>query len=101
MRDQSLVNLLRHDLGAGEAEAIALARECNADLLLIDERLGRSAAKSLGLKVVGLVGVLIEARERGLVLDAGTLINRLHIEAGFWISEDLRNLVTGSFSEPS
>jgi len=101
VRDQSLVNLLRHDLGAGEAEAIALARECNADFLLIDERLGRSAAKSLGLKVVGLVGVLIEARERGLVTDAGTLINRLHIEAGFWISEERRNLVTGSFTEPS
>ena len=93
--DHSLVNLLRHDLGAGEAEAIVLARECNADFLLIDERLGRSAAKSLGLKVVGLVGVLIEARERGLVSDAGTLMDRLHDDAGFWISEDLRKLVTG------
>jgi len=93
--DHSLVNLLRHDLGAGEAEAIVLARECNADFLLIDERLGRSAAKSLGLKVVGLVGVLIEARERGLVSDAGTLMDRLHDDARFWISEDLRKLVTG------
>lgn len=46
--DHSLVNLLRHDLGAGEAEAIVLARECNADFLLIDERLGRSAAKAWG-----------------------------------------------------
>jgi hypothetical protein len=93
--DYSLVNLLRHDLGAGEAEAIVLARECNADFLLIDERLGRSAAKSLGLKVVGLVGVLIEARERGLVTDAGSLMDHLHGDAGFWISEDLRKLVTG------
>jgi predicted nucleic acid-binding protein len=95
VHDQDLVNLLRHDLGAGEAEAIVLARECNADFLLIDERLGRSAAKSLGLKVVGLVAVLIEARERGLIPDAGSLMNRLHGEAGFWISEDLRKLVTG------
>jgi len=59
--DSSLVNLLKHDLGAGEAEAIVLARELNADFVLMDERLGRSAARSLGLKVVGLVGVLIEA----------------------------------------
>ena len=95
VHDKDLVNLLRHDLGAGEAEAIALARECNADFLLIDERLGRSAAKSLGLKVVGLVGILIEARDRCLIPDAESLMNRLHEEAGFWISEDLRKLVTG------
>ena len=94
VHDQALVNLLRHDLGAGEAEAIVLARECNADFLLIDERLGRSAAKNLGLKVVGLVGILIEARDRGLIADAESLMNRLHVEAGFWISEDLRKLVT-------
>jgi len=99
VNDQDLVNLLRHDLGAGEAEAIVLARECSADFLLIDERLGRSAAKSLGLKVVGLVGILIEARDRGLIIDAGSLMDRLHDEAGFWISEDLRKLVTGDGSK--
>lgn len=93
VHDKDLVNLLRHDLGAGEAEAIVLAREYNADFLLIDERLGRSAAKSLGLKVVGLVGVLIDARERGLVTDPDSLMNRLYDEAGFWISDDLRKLV--------
>ena len=60
-----LVSLLRHDLGAGEAEAIVLARETSADFLLMDERLGRSAAQRLGLKAVGLVGVLVEDRERG------------------------------------
>ena len=57
--DSPLVNLLRHDLGAGESEAIVLAREVKADFLLMDERLGRSAAQRLGLQVVGLVGVLI------------------------------------------
>jgi uncharacterized protein len=93
--DTSLVNLLKHDLGAGEAEAIVLAREAAADFVLMDERLGRSAARSLGLKVVGLVGVLIEARERGLITDADELVNQLHQKAGFWISADLRKLVTG------
>jgi predicted nucleic acid-binding protein len=60
-----------------------------------DERLGRSAARSLGLTVVGLVGVLIEARERGLVTDASEIMDQLHQKAGFWISADLRKLVTG------
>ena len=93
--DSSLVNLLRHDLGAGEAEAIVLAREARADFVLMDERLGRSAAHNLGLKVVGLVGVLIEARERGLITDANEIMDQLHRQAGFWISTELRQLVTG------
>jgi len=93
--DSALVNLLRHDLGAGEAEAIVLAREANADFILMDERLGRSAAHSLGLKVVGLVGVLIEARDRGLITNANEIMDQLHRQAGFWISAELRKLVTG------
>jgi predicted nucleic acid-binding protein len=95
VRDLGLVSLLRHDLGAGEAEAIVLARETSADFLLMDERLGRSAAQRLGLKAVGLVGVLVEARERGLLLDPENLVDQLHLEAGFWISADLRKLITG------
>ena len=92
--DSSLVNLLRHDLGAGEAEAIVLAREAKADFVLMDERLGRSAAHTLGLKVVGVVGVLIEARARGLITDANEIMDQLHQQAGFWISAELRKLVT-------
>jgi len=93
--DTGFVTLLRQDLGAGEAEAIVLAREIDAGLLLMDERLGRAAAKRLGLRVVGLVGVLIEARERGLLPDAEAVVTELHQVAGFWLSEDLRRMVVG------
>lgn len=72
-----------------------LAREIDAGLLLMDERLGRAAAKRLGLRVVGLVGVLIEARERGLLPDAEAVVTELHQVAGFWLSEDLRRMVVG------
>ncbi len=44
-----LVQALTLSLGQGEAEAIALAQECHADVLLIDEKLGRAAAERLGL----------------------------------------------------
>ena len=94
--DSGLVALLRRDLGAGESEAIALAREIGADLLLIDERMGRLAAKRLGLKVTGLVGILIEARERGLITNAEEIVTDLHQKAGFWLSDELRRLVVGS-----
>lgn len=93
--DQSLVSLLRQNLGAGEAEAIVLAREAGADFLIMDERLGRTAAKNLGLNVVGLVGVLSEARRRGILQDADELMDRLRDGAGFWLSDDLRKFVTG------
>ncbi|MGA3170741.1 MAG: DUF3368 domain-containing protein [Chthoniobacteraceae bacterium] len=95
VKDSAWVSLLKHDLGPGEAEAIVLARETGADFVLMDERLGRSAARNLGLKVVGLIGVLIEARKQGLITDAVGIMDRLSNDAGFWISEELRKLVTG------
>lgn len=93
--DAGLVALLSQDLGAGEAEAIVLAQEIRADLLLMDERMGRAAATRLGLRVTGLVGVLIEARERGLLPDAEVVVDELHRKAGFWLSEELRRMVVG------
>ncbi len=95
MVDTGLVAVLCRDLGAGEAEAIVLAREVRADLVLMDERMGRTVAKRLGLRVTGLVGVLIEARERGLLTDADTVVNDLHQRAGFWLSNELRRMVVG------
>jgi predicted nucleic acid-binding protein len=95
VRDAGLVALLRHNLGAGESEAIVLAREAGADLVLLDDRMGRAAATRLGLRVVGLVGVLVEARERGLLPDPETVANELHQAAGFWLSNDLREIVIG------
>ena len=90
--NSSLVARLRRDLGAGESEAIALAQESHADVLLIDERLARVAAQRLGLRVTGLVGVLIEARQRGLLTDAAIVANDLEQKAGFWLSPGLRRL---------
>jgi len=95
VNDQALTSLLKHDLGAGESEAIVLARELNADFLLMDERLGRSVARNLGLTTIGLIGVLIEARQRGLLPDVAQLADELHDSAGFWISKELHDLLTG------
>jgi predicted nucleic acid-binding protein len=63
-------------LGAGEREAIALAQESRADLLLIDEEDGRSAAMSRALTVTGTLGVLERAAERGLI-DLPSTLTRL------------------------
>lgn len=64
--NRQLVHVLQQDLDAGEAEAIALALEIEAELLLMDERLGRETARHLGLRYTGLIGTLIEPSTRGL-----------------------------------
>jgi predicted nucleic acid-binding protein len=54
-------------LGLGEREAIALARELKAAELLVDERLARKVAVQRGLLITGTVGILEKAAERGLI----------------------------------
>lgn len=85
----ALVRALRQDLDAGEAEAIALALETTADLLLMDERLGRATAQHLGLRYIGLIGVLITAKQHGFVSQIKPDLERLRQVAGFYIAEPL------------
>lgn len=67
--DDLSVAVLRESIGAGESEAIVLAQELGADLLLLDDALARRKAERLGLKVMGTLGVLLLAKQAGL-LDA-------------------------------
>ena len=54
-------------LGLGEREAITLARQLRADLILLDDRKARRVAREHGLTVTGTLAVLATAAERGLV----------------------------------
>jgi predicted nucleic acid-binding protein len=54
-------------LDRGEREAIQLAEEQRADLLLIDERLGRSEAKRRGIPITGTLGILLAGGQRRLI----------------------------------
>jgi len=53
-------------LDRGESEALVLAEDLQADLLLVDERRARTIAKQLGIPIAGTLGVLLEAKRRGL-----------------------------------
>lgn len=73
------------NLGRGEAAAISLALECQADLLLIDDRKGFRAAKARGLAVAGTLNVLQTAARQNL-LDLPTVIAKLR-QTNFRIAE--------------
>lgn len=87
--NRQLVNALQQDLDAGEAEAIALTLEMGAELLLMDEHLGRETARHLGLRYVGLVGALVEAKHRGLIRAVKMHLDALRDIAGFRVVDAL------------
>lgn len=89
MVDEEFVNSLRATLDFGEAEAIALAVELNADRLLIDERLGRVIAVRSGLQVTGVLGILVAAKRRNLIQDVKPMLDALTQQVGFWVDEQL------------
>lgn len=86
------------DLDAGEAEVIVLASELDADLVIIDETLGRKFAKNNELKVTGTIGVLLKAKELGIVDNITSLIDLL-IDNGIWISAKLRQTIINKAKE--
>jgi len=83
--NKRLVAFLEEFVDRGEAEAIVLALELNADLLLIDDRDARNLAKKLGLQVMGTPGVLALAKYMGLIQEVKPIIDKL-VETGFWRS---------------
>lgn len=97
--NQAAVASLKLELDEGEAEAIALALELKADLLLLDERKGRMTASRLGLKFIGLLGVLMEAKHKGLILAIRPIMDDLIGKAGFWISQKLYDHVLQAAGE--
>jgi len=80
-----LLDKLKADLDPGEAEAIALAVEIEADRILMDERKGRQIAINLSLKPVGVLGILLRAKQENLIPHVRPLMDRLLNEADFFI----------------
>ena len=99
--DLKFVNRLRNELDPGEAEAIALAVELKAERILMDERLGRSAAMRNGLKVTGVLGILIAAKRNKLIQEVKPLLDALIDRAGFWVDEALYREVLQAVGERS
>lgn len=89
----------RAQLDLSESEAIALALEINADLLLIDERRGRTEANRLSIRITGLLGVLVEAKQRLLIPAVQPLMNDLIATSDFRVSQALYNQILAIVGE--
>ncbi len=86
VKDQNIVSLLRTELDEGEAEAIALGHEQQAEVVLLDEKDARRAARRLGLAVLGTVGVLIWAKRAGLIASLRDQLDVLQTQGKFRLS---------------
>ena len=89
MRDRQILDRLSEELDIGEAEAIALAVEVQADQVLIDERRGRTIAARFHLRYTGILGILVEAKAQGLIVEVKPLFDALINQAGFWATRAL------------
>ena len=87
--NKELYNEIEQKLDAGEAESIALAIELNTDILLIDERKGRKIAEKFGIRITGLLGILIEAKNQNLVPNVKPILDKLIYKIGFRINPKL------------
>jgi len=64
-------------LGKGESEAIILYKELNGDFLLCDDKKAKKFAQNFGITVIGSLGILLKAKERGLITHIKPLLNIL------------------------
>ena len=88
-------------LDLGERMALALALELHIRTVLLDEKAARRVAKKLGLRPVGVLGILLEAKERNLIKQIGPLIDALQNKADFRLGADLRAYILEQAGENS
>jgi predicted nucleic acid-binding protein len=88
LQNRTLYQYLLNELDEGEAEVIALAQELSARLLIIDERLARHKAGLNNFVCVGTLGLLLKAKEKGLITAIEPLLMQMQAN-GIWLAESL------------
>ena len=90
--DKSQYLQLSENLGKGEASSITLALEFDDSLLIIDEKKGRKVAKDLRIEIIGSLGILIKAKEKGVIKSVKEVLALID-ETDFRISQTIREKV--------
>lgn len=89
--NKAMIGILGVTLDAGESEAIAMSLEWPADLLIMDESSGRSMARNLKVRITGTLGVLLKAKRDDDIPSLKFEMDRLVKDAGFFVSDRVRN----------
>jgi len=92
-------NRFRRVLHIGEAEAITLGIEICPNVIILDEHAARNEATQLGLPVVGVIGILTEAKKSGLILSIKDELDNLRTAAGFRIHPSLYSYILKQMDE--
>lgn len=92
IKNIELKKALNTSLDEGESEAIVLALEEKADLILLDDYDAREFARIYGLKITGIIGILLKAKYTGRISSLSEILENLK-ETGFWLNEDLRSQI--------
>jgi predicted nucleic acid-binding protein len=98
VQDRLAVDVLLDELDLGEAETIVLAREINADWVVMDEKKGRQKLAQMGLNKIGTLGILIKAKEIGLLASIKPELEKLQ-ENGFSVSQTVIETVLSQAGE--
>lgn len=83
-------DLLLNQLDVGEAETIILAKELNADNVIIDEKLGYQIARNTGLNVVRTLSILLLAKDKGIIENVRPSLDEM-LQKGRWYSKYVYN----------
>ena len=98
IKDRLAVEVLLDEIDLGEAETIVLARELGADWVLMDEKKGRRKLTEMGLPKIGTVGLLLKAKQVGLLGAIRPELEQLH-QLGFSISQTVIDAVLRQVDE--
>jgi predicted nucleic acid-binding protein len=91
VKDEADVKRLLQEIDLGEAEAIVLAKEFHADILLMDEIAGRRVAERENLQFIGLIGVLVQAKQKNLIQSVRDLTAELERVADLRVSAEIKS----------
>jgi predicted nucleic acid-binding protein len=89
--------IIQRDLGKGESEVLSFALN-HPIRAMLDDHAARQCAKTLGISTLGTGGMLILAKQRGILLSVADALEKLRA-AGMWISDDLVKLLTTKAGE--
>ena len=99
VRDMSEYALYHARLHAGEVETMILAQQKpTADLVVLDDNAARKTAEYLGLTVTGTIGILIKAKQNGIISQVRPLLKEI-IQNGFYISDRLLSVILNAAGE--